>query len=225
MVEEVPVSLEPKQEKTGLVEIYSELTGIRALVNLVPYVGGALDVMLSSKGQTVAAQRFEKMLNELNAEMKKVSDDKVDTAYIGSDGFREDLFDFFRHTQDAKDKERLSMFARILRGKIEKQKPKGFDYERFIRIARQLELEDVIFISKVVPLLNAKTTPKKSIALEEIVQALPEFSGVGEYVMRKLQGLGLFREWAGAIMGYAGGTFEMTEVLSEFYNFLNDVNS
>lgn len=63
--------------KTGTIiqtasEKYVEQTSLRALIQVIPYVGGSLDTLLSGEGTKIQKQRMESFLRELELRMSSV---------------------------------------------------------------------------------------------------------------------------------------------------------
>lgn len=53
-------------------EKYLEAIGIRALVQVIPYVGSPLDTLLSGKGSAIQRKRIETFLQELDSRLKQI---------------------------------------------------------------------------------------------------------------------------------------------------------
>ena len=51
---------------------YSEKTSLRAAIQVVPYVGGALDTLLAGKGGEIQQRRIDYFLNELNERLNRL---------------------------------------------------------------------------------------------------------------------------------------------------------
>jgi len=73
-------------------ERYTDLVALRAAVSLIPYVGSALDVVLSSPASQVQQRRFERLITGLAEAYQQVDDAKIDREFLESDEF----VDFFR---------------------------------------------------------------------------------------------------------------------------------
>ncbi|MBS1983111.1 MAG: hypothetical protein JST16_02970 [Bdellovibrionales bacterium] len=97
-----------------LVAKYEESTSVRTLVQLIPYVGGALDLVLSSHGQKFRRARLESYLGAISAKIGKVEQDF--TRMLNESP--EEVYDLLRsHLEESdrtRDNERREQFANIL---------------------------------------------------------------------------------------------------------------
>ena len=91
--------------------VYGEKTALRATIQVIPYVGGALDTLLSGKGARIQQQRIEGFLRELDGRLRKI---EGLTALEPT----EELLDLFTNVLDGVVKTRSSVkqksFASIL---------------------------------------------------------------------------------------------------------------
>lgn len=103
-----------QKEIQVLTEKYSGSTSIRALVQLIPYVGGALDLVLSEKGQHFRKERLEHYIANVADRMQGLEGQLA--KLIGD--FPEKIFDLLRsHLEEVDrsgDAERRKQFANIL---------------------------------------------------------------------------------------------------------------
>lgn len=68
------MSVKPEKKLPALAkraaERYIELTGLRATVQLIPYIGGSLDTLLAGEGAKIQQKRVEHLLAELNRRLR-----------------------------------------------------------------------------------------------------------------------------------------------------------
>lgn len=55
-------------------ERYADATGLRALVQTVPYIGGSIDTLFAGKGSKIQISRIEDLLQQLQSQLFKLSD-------------------------------------------------------------------------------------------------------------------------------------------------------
>jgi len=72
-------------------EKYEDLTALRAAVSLIPYVGGALDIMISGRAAHVHQERMTRWVNELRDAYGRLDEAAIDKDFLASD----DFLDFF----------------------------------------------------------------------------------------------------------------------------------
>jgi hypothetical protein len=73
------------------VERYNELSGLRALLSLIPGVGGALDLLISGEGTRIQQRRLMRLLEGLRFDLALLEASKLDEDFIRRDEF----FDWF----------------------------------------------------------------------------------------------------------------------------------
>jgi hypothetical protein len=77
-------------------EYYTEQSALRALVSLIPGVGGALDNLIAGEGTKIQQRRLAKLLEDLRLEMALIDADKLDQDFIHS----EEFYDWFVATAE-----------------------------------------------------------------------------------------------------------------------------
>lgn len=63
--------------KKGLLEKYEENNVLRALVNLVPNIGGSLDILLSIKGSKWREERLKAFLTDLDKRVGEIENEEI----------------------------------------------------------------------------------------------------------------------------------------------------
>lgn len=96
-----------------LSEAYTENDWLRALVNLVPSVGGSLDIMISSTHNRLVKERVGQLINELASEVSLLKD-KVNNAISESEEFHDLFILSLERTARISDRNRISAIANIL---------------------------------------------------------------------------------------------------------------
>ena len=80
-----------KNKIEPLLKKYSDNTFLRATINGIPYIGGALDAIMTTGLQQKREERYQYFLDELKNQIEKLSEDKLDYNYLNSEEFY-DLF-------------------------------------------------------------------------------------------------------------------------------------
>src|SRR5437762_3417633 len=68
----LPLDLKENQKLKQLSEKYGGSVSVRALVQMIPYVGGALNLVLSEQGQKFRQQRIEDYIGIVAGRVEKV---------------------------------------------------------------------------------------------------------------------------------------------------------
>ena len=92
-----------KKKIETVLDKYSENSIFRAGINAIPYIGGSLDILLTTGVQRKSQERFEKFLNELEKQLKNVEENKLNYSYLES----EEFYDLFIQTSNLAVKTRL----------------------------------------------------------------------------------------------------------------------
>ncbi|KGY08992.1 hypothetical protein [Vibrio sinaloensis] len=96
-----------------LSEAYTENDWLRAIVNLVPSVGGSLDIMISSTHNRLLQERISHLINELASDVSSL-EDKVNNAIAESEEFHDLFILSLERTARISDRNRISAIANIL---------------------------------------------------------------------------------------------------------------
>ena len=95
-------------------EKYSETTSLRAAVQLIPYIGGTLDILIGGGGQKIQQRRIEHFISELDVRLKE-----IETSSNPSD---EELFDItllaLEQTVRTRSENKRARFAQIIAKQI-----------------------------------------------------------------------------------------------------------
>jgi len=102
-----------------LIEKYADNPYVRALITAIPYVGGAIDVVLSEKGSEWRKERIELLLKNLNERVGKL---KLDIEEINNRFKTEEFYDSIIHALESSTKTRhhskINGYANILINEI-----------------------------------------------------------------------------------------------------------
>lgn len=210
---------------------YNDLTHLRAIISAIPYVGSQLDLYLSTPGQKFVEERLEYMINQLQEAMILIKEDMISKeAFDTEEGF--DLIQkTFIAAAKTRQKEKLKIFAKIIRGSLTK-KNKKHDPELYLRIVDELsEIElEIAFL-----LYDVKE--KRKVKVEGDNEAengmtndpywfskhYPQYSKDElEFILPRLEKTGLVKELVGFFVGYGGGQYDPTALFSDFISFIEN---
>ncbi|MFT7899062.1 hypothetical protein VBY74_03670 [Tenacibaculum ascidiaceicola] len=130
----------------NLLKKYSDNTLLRAGVNAIPYVGGTLDVLLTSGIQKKSHERFLIFLNELESQIKSIDENKLDYKYLKS----EEFYDLFLQSSNlavrTRLKEKIKVYARILTSSLISEFKNNLNAEDILNIIEGLTENDIKLI-------------------------------------------------------------------------------
>lgn len=93
--------------------VYSDQTWLRALVNCVPYIGGGLDVLLTSTHEKVTAKRIAIFIAELSSRLENV-EESINSAFIESEEFYDIFTLSIEKVARISEEERIKTVSRII---------------------------------------------------------------------------------------------------------------
>lgn len=114
---------------------YSEQTALRAAIQLIPYVGGAIDTLVTGKATQIQMQRIEHFLRELQARLERV---EMIKANVDDDAFMDLMLTTFEKVSRARSDDKRSRFANIVSRQVVEAQP-WEDAEMAVRLVSELE--------------------------------------------------------------------------------------
>ncbi len=108
-------NLQTKMENAA--EFYADASELRAAIQLIPYIGGPLDTLLSAKGQSIQYQRIMMYIEDLQARMDKI---EVLRDVDASEEFYDLSMSIFTAVSKTRSSEKRKWFASILVNKLHK---------------------------------------------------------------------------------------------------------
>jgi len=114
---------------------YSEQTALRAAIQLIPYVGGAIDTLVTGKAIQIQTQRIEHFLRELQARLEHV---EMIKANVDDDAFTDLMLTTFEKVSRARSDDKRNRFANIVSRQVVEAQP-WEDAEMAVRLVSELE--------------------------------------------------------------------------------------
>ncbi len=212
----------------GAIEVYSQNTVLRTTISSIPFIGGPLDVLLSSEGQKIVQARVMQMFKNLKREMRCVQESMIDKKYLESEEFFDLILRGIEAATKTRDREKVHLYAKVLRGAVTIQNREEFSPEEYLSIlteltSREIEVARVIYeqsertpntdglqwiAEKKLPQLSARC---RSIPREDL-----------QFILLRLQPSGLIRELVGTYFDYTGGTYIITKVFQKLMHYLGE---
>lgn len=132
------MSNQPDISKTLIQEAaekYSEMSALRAAIQLIPYIGGPLDTLIGGEGQKIQQRRITHFVDELDKRLKNIEAPQRTLA-------NEELYDLMVATLErvvkTRSEEKRARFAQIIANEIAYAK-KIDDAETAIRLVGELD--------------------------------------------------------------------------------------
>ena len=132
----------------NLIEKYEGKYKIRALINAIPYIGGALDLLLSEKGAVYREERIELFLNQLNERLGQIEENEIQTEIMNSEEFYDLMIQTMNSVIKTRHKEKIEYFSNILSNHIQKEKKSEINCELMISILESLTIDEIHYFSE-----------------------------------------------------------------------------
>jgi hypothetical protein len=211
-------------------EAYVQHTWLRAAINLIPYIGGSLDVVLASRG-SLHQKRIVEFLESLKEEMSHIKEERVDTAYLESPEFSDIILKLMEASLRTRDREKMRLYAKFLRGAVLIQDRNQVSLEDYLETLIELtpiELEVARTIYE--QQRNSELEPNENIlqwAWRKGWRDLPNrVTSVSKedlpFILLRIEKSGLVKELTGSYVGYDGGVFVVTDTFRKLMRFIDD---
>lgn len=212
---------------------YGEKTALRASIQVIPYVGGALDTLFSGKGAKIQQQRVDGFLRELDGRLRKIEG-------IVELEPTEELLDLFINVLDGVVKTRSSVKQKSFASIVSNQISSAGNWEEAETATRLLkDLEEihvrVLTFSMAAPICDSPFEALRVVALAEnphgdVNQQRPtslatEFPGYSVAALRMIcselvsKSL-LYDEGVGRLNTKAMEYFVATDLAKWFFNWI-----
>jgi plasmid stabilization system protein ParE len=116
---------------------------MRAAVAAIRYIGGAIDAFFGTWGAEVIQRRLDLLFEELESAAEKLEDGKVDKEYLHSEEFFDLLLRVFREASSTRHQDKIQLYARILVGSSNLDRPTNADPEDLLRVLAGLSPSQV----------------------------------------------------------------------------------
>jgi len=146
MKEKIQKKINEIREKHS--EVYSESTGYRAFVNLIPHVGGALDEVFSHRANSLKHKRLENFISNTEETFQDFEEKKLNKSFLESEEFTDLVLRCIRLSIKTATNEKAKIFSQILRNALSVE---GFDLEKFEEIEpllEQISYREFIFLQE-----------------------------------------------------------------------------
>ena len=211
-------------------EVYVQNTWLRAAINLIPYIGGSLDVVLASRG-SLHQKRILELLENLKEEMSHIKGERIDSAYLESQEFSDIVLRLMEASLRTKDREKMRLYARFLRGAVLIQDRNHVCLEDYLATLieltpNELEVARIIYEQQ----RNTELESNESIlqwawrrGWKDLSNKVTSVSKEDlPFILLRIEKSGLVKELTGSYWGYEGGVFVVTDTFRKLMRFIDD---
>jgi flagellin-specific chaperone FliS len=125
------------------IEKYSENALLRIAISEIPIIGSPLDIFLTTKAQKIINDRIMGLFSELKEEMSTLEDRIVDKDYIDSEEFIELFIKIIEASTKTRNKEKIKLYAKLLKGAIKFQDRKKYSPEEYLQVLSELTIKEL----------------------------------------------------------------------------------
>lgn len=184
---------------TLLSEKYERNPLARIIINAVPYIGGSLDVALTSKWNEYQQKRIDDFLDKLSTELEQIQEDKLDKEFINSEDFFDIVYSIVKDVTTSRLSEKRVIYAKLLKDSLE-QGQDIYDLESLIKQVEDIKEKDMLFLKHIQEYTKAQyeditgekmskhIADSKNFDTEEVTRLLFRFAYLGllNYAMNTL---------------------------------------
>lgn len=127
-------------------EKYSENTRMRTIVCGIPYVGGSLDVLFTSKGRKIVARRIESLFTSLKNEVSDITENTINKSYLDSEEFFDLVVHCINSAVKTRSKDKIILLSKIIKEAITTKDVTSITEEDLLYVIDDLNAKDLNFI-------------------------------------------------------------------------------
>nr|WP_315202830.1 hypothetical protein [uncultured Flavobacterium sp.] len=131
----------------GLLEKYEESNVLRALVNLVPNIGGSLDILLSIKGSKWREERLKAFLTDLDKRIGEIENEEILDKISESEEFYDLMVQSMNSVIKTRHQKKIECYASILVNSLIHPKSK-ISSELLIATLETITIDEIEYLTE-----------------------------------------------------------------------------
>src|SRR3989339_28063 len=133
--------------KKPKIEKYAESYKLRAITSAVPYIGGALDILLSKKGEKIRERRINELFANINDRLEKIEDKESLDEYLNTEEFYDLFIKVLNTVIRTRHSEKINGYANILINHLTTMKSENENSELMVNTLDSLVTEELNYLS------------------------------------------------------------------------------
>ena len=135
-----------------LIQKYEGNTVLRVIVNLIPYVGGSLDVALSRWSQ-IKQRRIDELLSAISGQLQGIQEEAINKEYLESEEFYDLVYQIVNYALASRCQETRRAYAKVVKTAILNEETTA-NLEDIIRQIEGIKEKDIYFLRAVNKLMS-----------------------------------------------------------------------
>ena len=189
----------------------------RIIVNAIPYIGGSIDVLLSSKWVSYQSQRVDDLLRNIEKELADVSQEKVDKGFLESEEFYDLVYSIAQSAISSRYPETRVGYAKVIRLAI-CQEETVYYLEDIVRQIAEMKEIDLQLLKGIKQLFDAGATVSGITVHEKI--PLKSTLIETELHLYRFEQLGLLDHQRNMLNGRGKVEFHKTSLFDKLVDYL-----
>lgn len=137
-----------------IIQKYEGNTVLRVIINLIPYVGGSLDVALAKWSQ-IKRKRIDELLGAISEELKGIQEEAINKSYLESEEFYDLIYQIVNNALSNRCSETRKAYAKVVRSAVLNDET-TVNLEDIIRQIEGIREKDIFFLRVVKNMLNSE---------------------------------------------------------------------
>lgn len=211
--------------------LYNDSSVLRLSIIGIPVIGTVIDTIITTEGQKISYKRLLDFYNQLSNEVSLINDRVIDLEFVKSEEFYDLLLKMSEASMKTRNEEKRKLYSKILATACSNKEIKT-DPEHFFNVIAELSVEELLVAKKLFDLKTSEDynrivkenyregsgSVKTSLVLSLTELEIPKEDY--EFILLRLQKVGLIKEVVGSFMGYTGGSYELTETFKKLMQVL-----
>lgn len=187
--------------------MYNSTEWLRVGVAAVPFVGGSIDALITTRAGKLVERRITALLDELRTTIGRLAEEKIDKDYVGSEEWDDLIIRSLRAAAETSDAEKIRLYAAILTGASQ------------VHGLRD-ELDPLAILSAVAELSPGEVILARSVYANTAAGASVGSDTDRDFHLKRIERTGLIRSEVSAGFGGATTEFRPTSTFTRLMEFL-----
>jgi hypothetical protein len=189
------------------VEIYDSVYVLRAGAAAIPFVGGSIDALITTRASKLAAKRIAALFEEMKSNMARIKEAKLDKEFLESDAWDDLILRALNAAAATSDYEKTRLYAAILAGSTTVQGIRSeLDPAAILSAISELSVEEIVMARSIFANTFSGTTG----------------AGDTDFHLNRLERSGLIKSTITSGFGGATKAYQVTSTFARLMGFLSN---